>query len=97
MDNSRLTKRIYSWDKKLNDENIVKTWKSEIYAIFSQDNLDEMFQSGLIFDIKGTVTNIQNSMLLTQQSLVKVQCENMPKLRTFVKFKDFCSTPSYLT
>ena len=97
MDNSRLTKRIYSWDKKLNDENIVKTWNSEINAIFSQNNLDEMFQSGLIFDIKDTVTKLQNSMLLAQQSLVKVQCENMPKLRTFVKFKDFFSTPSYLT
>ena len=97
MDNSRLTKRVYSWDKNLNDENIVSTWNSEIKAIFSQNNLAELFQSGLIFELKSTVTDMQQSMLLKQQSSVKVQCENMPKLRTFVKFKDFFSTPSYLT
>ena len=36
-------------------------------------------------------------MLVTQQSVGKHQCESMPKLRTFVKFKDFSNTPSYVT
>ena len=40
---------------------------------------------------------MQKSMLLAQQANIKVECQNKPKLRTFVKFKEFSRTPSYLT
>ena len=36
-------------------------------------------------------------MLNKQQVQIKTQCLNTPKLRTFVKFKDFFRTPTFLT
>ena len=36
-------------------------------------------------------------MLNRQQTQIKTQCLNSPKLRTFIKFKDFFSTPKFLT
>ena len=32
-----------------------------------------------------------------QADYLKVECQNKPKLRTFISFKDFYKTPSYLT
>ena len=36
-------------------------------------------------------------MLKRQQTQIKTQCLNAPKLRTFIKFKDLFSTPKFLT
>ena len=36
-------------------------------------------------------------MLQKQQTFLKAECQNSSKLRTYVKFKDFTCTPSYLT
>ena len=71
MDNSRLRKRVYRLETNLNYENIVNDWNSEIKEILSQNNLTELLQSGLIFELKSTVTDTQNCMLLKQQSSVK--------------------------
>ena len=97
MSNSRLTKKVFFWDKNLNEHNNLNTWYTEVKSIFSQNNMTEIFESGLVFDLKSVVKKLENSMLVTQQSVAKNQCESMPKLRTFVKFKDFSNTPSYVT
>ena len=34
--------------------------------------------------------------LSKQQNYLRAECENKPKLRTFVKFKNFCEIPSYV-
>ena len=89
-----LTKKVYLWDKNLNDKNLLTTWNSEIKSIFSANNLVGLFESGSIFDLKQTIGTIQKSMMLLQQRYLETQCHNKPKLRTFVTFKDFETTRS---
>ena len=45
MDNSRLTTTIYMWDRTLNDNNIITIWSSEVYDIFRQCNLNNIYAS----------------------------------------------------
>ena len=97
MQNERLTKKVFLWDKKLNEDNILNSWYSEVKTIFSANNLPETFESGAVFDLKLVVENLQSCMIQTQQTALKNECGNKPKLRTFVRFKDFSMTPSYLT
>ena len=92
-----MSRRIYLWDKSLNDQNTVTSWFSEIGLIFAENNMENIFQSGEIFYLKLVIANLQNSMLLRQQNSLKIKCSELPKLRTFILFKDFYSTPSYLT
>ena len=91
-----MSRIIYLWDKSLNEGNIVSSWSSEIKAIFTENNMENIFLSGEIFDLKLVIGNLHNSMLLRQQNTLKVKCSELPKLRTYVLFKDFYSTPSYL-
>ena len=97
MNNSRLTKKIFLWDKKVNEENLLNTWHSEVKSIFVTNNMSTIYENANIFELKSVIEKLQNSMLIAQQSDIKIQCENKPKLRTFIKFKDFSNTPSYLT
>ena len=97
MSDNRITKKIYSWDKKLNDDDVLQSWHSEIKNIFVENNLLLFYENSPIFNLKEVVEKLQSNLLLTQQENLKTQCANLPKLRTFIKFKDFCNTPSYLT
>ena len=97
MNHKRLTKRVFLWDKKLNTDKVLNSWYSEVEAIFTANNQSAILESGAVFDLKHIVEKLQNAMLLTQQTSLKTQCVEKPKLRTFVKFKDFATTPSYLT
>ena len=59
--------------------------------------MQNIFESGNLFPLKETIEILQSRMLKRQQILLKTECHNSPKLRTFVKFKDFFSTPTYIT
>ena len=59
--------------------------------------MPEVFENGFIFDLKQTVDNLKSEMLQKQQNTLKTECSQKPKLRTFVKFKNFSETPAYLT
>ena len=59
-----MSRRIYLWDKSLNDQNTVTSWFSEIGSIFAENNMENIFQSGEIFDLKLVITNLQNSIML---------------------------------
>ena len=95
MSNDRLTKKVFNWDKMLNDR-VQANWYSEVQNIFSNHNLEEIFESSIIFDLKSTLDKLKKSMLLAQQNDLKFQCSTKPKLRTFIKFKDFHTTPPYI-
>ena len=97
MNDTRLTKKIFLWDKKVNEENLLNTWHSEVKSIFSANDMSTIYESGNVFELKGVIEKMEKCMLLAQQADIKLKCENMPKLRTFIKFKDFSNTPSYLT
>ena len=92
-----VSKKVFFWDKKLNGENRIKSWYSEVRTIFSENEMQDIFESGNLFSLKDVITKLHSSMLKRQQTQIKTQCLNAPKLRTFIKFKDFFSTPKFLT
>ena len=92
-----VSKKVFFWDKKLNRENRVKSWYSEVRTIFTENEMQDIFESGNLFSLKDVINKLHSSMLKKQQVQIKTQCLNTPKLRTFVKFKDFFSTPKILT
>ena len=96
MENERLTKKVFFWDKKLNEEKTIISWSSEVKTIFAENLCLDTFESGEIFNLKQIVGTLEENMIVTQQATQKDQCENLPKLRTFIKFKDFSCTPVYL-
>jgi hypothetical protein len=94
---NNMSKKVFVWDKKLNDENQIQSWYSEVRTIFTENAMQDIFESGNLFILKQIIEKLHSSMLKRQQFLIKIQCLNTPKLRTFVKFKDFFSTPTYVT
>ena len=96
MSSNRLTRRVFNWDKNLNDT-VQATWCSEVQNIFSANGMEDVFQSGTVFDLKSTIEKLKASMLKAQQVSLEAQCAAKPKLRTFIKFKDFYTTPCYVS
>ena len=96
MDDSRLTKRVYLWDKALNDREIVSTWSSEIKNIFQDCNLDLLYTVNCPFELKFIVSNVTSKFKQKQSEYLKTACSEKPKLRTFVLFKIFDETPSFI-
>ena len=47
-------------------------------------------------DQKCIIDNLKQSMLVKQSVELKLKCEDKPKLRTFITFKNFGITPPYL-
>ena len=96
MTNNRLTRKIFEWDKTIANEGHF-TWYFEVKDIFKSNNLENSFEASTLFDLKDIVDKVQSSMLGSQQNSLKIQCEAMPKLRVFKTFKEFDTTPSYIT
>ena len=84
-----MAKKIFIWDKKLNSEHQIQSWYPEVETIFPENDMQDIFESGNLFLLKQTIANFDSSMLKRQQILLKTGCQNSPKLRTFVEFKDF--------
>ena len=49
-----------------------------------------------IFPLKHITAQLKDSMLKKQQAYTKAECENKPKLRTFLLFKDFATIPPHV-
>ena len=58
----RLTKKVFLWDRLLNDSGRVKTWSHEIKEILIRNNMDYIYTSPY-FSIKETVLDLQKSLL----------------------------------
>ena len=97
MDGSKLTKQIYTWDRTLNDRNIVNTWSNEVKSIFSNSGLLATFEANSPFSMELTVPTLKSSFKLKQQEYLSSECAEKPKLRTFMLFKDFQEPPAYIT
>ena len=95
MKNSRLTKKIISWDKIISEQFGFQTWYTEIKTIFETHNMLAFFERQGS-DQKYIIENMKQSMLVKQNVELKLKCEAKPKLRTFNTFKDFGTTPPYL-
>ena len=92
-----MSRKVFLWDKSQNEQSIVNTWYNEVKSIFVDNGLSEVFENGLVFDLKQTVDSLKSKMLQKQQNTLQAECSQKPKLRTFVKFKNFSDTPAYLT
>ena len=97
MDNSKLAKKIFLWDRALNENDIIKTWSSEVQSIFEQTNQLAIYSSNNVFCLKTTVGDMTSSLKIKQQDYLTNECGFMPKLRTFNLFKDFQDQPAYIT
>ena len=96
MDNQRLTKKIFLWDKTLNDQKLISTWNSELKSIFHQCDLDLLFNLGVNFDLKFTSKFMEEKLMEMQALELSEKCKQYPKLRTFILFKDFSKDPVFL-
>ena len=97
MADSRLTKKVFLWDKSCNDIGLISSWTNEIRNIFYSCGLNTIFDNNLSFSIKHTVDTIKGKFMADQADFLKGECEQQTKLRTFIKFKEFESIPAYVT
>ena len=97
MDDSRLTKQIFLWDRSLNESKILSTWSSEVRSIFEKCNMSEIFDLSCSFQLKSLVADMQKHFTFLQNDFLAYECAQKPKLRTFIQFKDFQIEPAYIS
>ncbi len=89
MDNCRITKRIFNWDRSLKNG----CWNNHVCSLFSSINYDTVYISMSKCDIKRVESKlVQNYVRKWQNSIV-----TMPKLRTYVLFKHEFIPEVYIT
>jgi hypothetical protein len=93
---NRLMKKVYYWDKYLNDSNQIKSWSSEVKSILYSNSLAHIYDAQQMFPVKDVVKQLSKSLKNVQQIRVEIECKNKPKLRTFITFKDFNSLPPHV-
>ena len=97
MGDDRLTKKVFLWDKSWNNRGLVSSWTNEIRDIFYSCGLNSIFDNNTSFPLKATIETIKAKFRVDQAEYLRGECEQQPKLRTFIKFKDFYTVPSYVT
>ena len=96
MPDNRISKKVFHWDKKLNLTTDIRTWYSEVGQIFEECNQNMLFSSGQNFDIKTIIKSMTEKFFQLQSQQLSEECSQLPKLRTFILFKDFHQEPSYI-
>ncbi len=85
----RLLKKVYKWDKSMCKRN----WSSEMKQIFNSLNLENCFIYGNNVNVDDCRKELHNQYCERWQRDVM----NIPKLRTFVEFKNTFQTEKYVT
>ena len=88
MDNSRIAKMIFMWDKRI----CRKNWNYDAKSILEKIDCSENFDNNTTIDLKLAATKLRNIMSLQW----KEELNAKPKLRTYVKFKENYGTESYV-
>jgi hypothetical protein len=73
MDDSRLTKRIFMWDKELNDRNLVSAWCKEIKNIFRSCNLNDFYANNYSLDITNVVSDMKEKFKIMQNNYLSTE------------------------
>jgi len=89
MEDGRITKRIFLWDKELCYNN----WSSDLYEILSEFGLEYTFEDMSTINVK----YFEELMLHRTAKTWKDTITFKPKLRTYAKFKKDFGTEEYLT
>ena len=45
MDANRLTRKVFNWDRQLNETNEISSWSSEVKSIFSECNMIRIYEN----------------------------------------------------
>ena len=87
MDDSRLVKKIFNWDKQLK-----RGWSKNAYDVFRSLNCEDFFIENHIIDLN-----------FVRSTLHELYCNNwkntvacVPKLRTYILYKDEYLTKPYV-
>ena len=96
MDDTRLTKKVLNWDRRLNDLEMLENWSWEVKKIFRDCQLEDVY-TAREFHLSSTLANIKEKMDYNQKMKYQEECLKMPKLRTFMTFKVFGSLPAYVS
>ena len=97
MTNCRLTKKVYLWDRALNESGAVTSWNSEIKNVLYSCNQHAIYDNNVPFSLDSVVQSIKQTLRKEQAFYLKSECEEMPKLGTFLSFKQFDQLPAYVT
>ena len=95
MNNDRLNKKVLLWDKSLIETGVINTWFKDIKSIFSECNLQPIFEQGLRFNKQETISKMR-SLLQNQRCLIEQECKEKIMLRTFLHFKECDVEPPYI-
>ena len=83
-DDNRLLKKIYVWDKYLNESKKIVSWSSEVKSILYDNSLNHVYDAQQIFQVKTIVNQLKGCLFDKQQVLIENECKDKPKLRTFI-------------
>ena len=95
IEDHRLIKKVFLWDQHLNDLGRVNTWSSEIKDILSRNNMANIYEQGM-FPLSNIIKNLKDSLILKDKISWQSDCRTLPKLRTFIQFKDFNSDSPHI-
>ena len=70
---------------------------SEVKNILISRNLDQHFNLDVVSCSDSVLAQLKESMTVKQTTNLQNLCLQKPKLRTFVNFRQFGITPSYIT
>ena len=80
----------------LNESDRISTWFHEIKSILYECDLTVLFDTGLNFDIRFTSSYMKQKYESIQSNNLLDECKLLPKLRTFMMYKDFTIEPIYV-
>ena len=89
-ENSRLTKKVFLWDHARRRS--VGSWSSDVYKILGDLNLAHVYENLYTVNLGVAKQQLYELYKITW----KTEMRNVPKLRTYVRFKECYETESYL-
>ena len=89
MDDSRLTKHVFNYDYESGQNN----WCTDVRDIFDKLNLTEYYENKRCIDM----SLASDRMYSFYANSWPDKCTNVPKLRSYIKFKTCFKTEKYLT
>ena len=66
MNDDRLTKKIYLWDRDMNNQGLVSSWTSEVKSILYSCGLNTVFDANKPFPLKCTIATIKEHFIKDQ-------------------------------
>ena len=75
MEDDRLTKKVFLWDKSWNNRGLVSSWTNEIRDIFYFCGLNSVFDNNSSFPLKTTIETIKAKFRVDQAEYLRGKYE----------------------